>query len=273
MFPLDSTPKSPAYYRPSMKLNYREFGGEGHAPMILLHGLLGSSRNWVTVGKLLAEHFHVFALDLRNHGTSPHSNEIDYATMAGDVLEWMDAQNFAQVHIVGHSMGGKTAMWLACKHPHRLSSLTIADIAPKSYAPHFRIAFEGMNQINPNRYRRISEVEHALSAVIDDSQLRQFLVTNLVRNENGTFDWQINLPGLTDSLAQLSANPIEPDMHFNGPCLLLHGEKSDFVSLEDHTEIMHHFPNCNIIEVPNAGHNVHVENRSFFAEKISAFVK
>ena len=255
-----------------MKLHHREFGGEGNPPLLLLHGLLGSSRNWVTVGKLLAEHFHVFALDLRNHGNSPHDDHIDYPTMAGDVLEWMNDQTFDKCHIVGHSMGGKTAMWLACTFPDRISSLTIADIAPKSYSPHFRIAFEGMHQVDPTHFMRISEVEQALASVIDDAQMRQFLVTNLQRNEGGTFNWQINLKGLTASLAVLSANPIDTNMHYEGPCLLLHGEKSDFVEPKDHSMLMHHFPYCRIVEVPNAGHNVHVENRSFFAEQVARFV-
>lgn len=255
-----------------MKLHYREFGGKGYPPLALLHGLLGSSRNWVTVGKLLSEHFHVFALDLRNHGSSPHDNQIDYPTMAEDVLEWMDEQSLGKCHIVGHSMGGKIAMWLACTHPERIASLTIADIAPKTYSPHFRIAFEGMQQVDPTQFKRISEVEQALASVVDDPQLRQFLVTNLQRNECGTFNWQINLTGLTDSLAELSANPIEADMNYKGSSLLLHGERSDFVDPEDHAEIMHHFPNCRIVEVPGAGHNVHVENRSFFAEQVAKFV-
>ncbi len=249
-------------------LFHRDFGGEGNPPLILLHGLLGSSRNWVTVGKLLAARFHVCALDLRNHGSSPHDETMDYPSMAQDVMEWMETQHVRATHIVGHSMGGKTAMWLACNFPERISSLTIADIAPKPYNPHFRIAFEAMHHVNPAQFTRISEVEQALAEKISDPTLRQFLVTNLIRNPQGTFDWQIHLQALTRALPALSANPIAPDMHYEGPSQLLYGETSDFVTPGDWPQIQHHFPRCRIVKVPGAGHNVHVENRNDFADNV-----
>jgi len=252
----------------AMELFYRDFGGEGKPPAILLHGLLGSSRNWTTLAKLLTPHLHVYGLDQRNHGQSPHANEMDYPTMAKDVIEWMDRLQLEPCHIIGHSMGGKVAMWLACHSPDRIRSLTIADIAPKSYNPHFRIAFEGMKSINPQQFKKISEVEQALAGVIPDQSLRQFLVTNLIRNETGTFDWQINLSGLEEALPLLSDNPINREMIFNGSALLLHGEKSNFVSTSDFPQVKHHFPQCRIVEVPNAGHNVHVENRHFFVQQV-----
>lgn len=255
-----------------MELFYRDFGGASTTPLLLLHGLLGSSRNWVTVGKLLSTHHHVIALDLRNHGSSPHADPMDYPSMADDVLQWMDQQGVERADVVGHSMGGKTAMWLACTHPERVRTLTIADIAPKPYPPHFHRAFEAMHEVDPNQYRRISEVEQALAAFLEDPVLRQFLVTNLVRNHQGTFDWQINLSGITRALAVLSGNPLDASMRYEGPSLLLHGENSDFVDLEDHALMRSHFPQCRILEVPSAGHNVHVENRAFFAEQVAALI-
>ncbi len=256
-----------------MELFHRDFGGEGNPPLVLLHGLLGSSRNWVTVARLLSADFHVFGLDLRNHGKSPHADAMNYPVLAADVLEWLDAHELDEVHMVGHSMGGKTAMWLGCNHPHRIASLTIADIAPKPYSPHFRIAFDGMHHVDPTQYNRISEVEQALSEKIDDPILRQFLVTNLVRNQKGTFNWQVNLNGLTAGLSELSSNPLTVDMHYKGSSLLLHGAKSDFVDSSDWEKVLHHFPQCKIVEVPDAGHNVHVENRSFFASQVVALLR
>lgn len=251
-----------------MHLYHRDFGGKSKEPIILLHGLLGSSRNWVTVSRLLADHFHVLALDLRNHGQSPHQLEMTYELMVGDVCHWMDKHGLNNAHFIGHSMGGKVAMLLACTQPKRVKSLTIADIAPKPYSTHFQIAFDGMNQIVPSEFKRIAEVEKALAAHIDDSTLRQFLVTNLIRNESGTFDWQINLAGITKSLSDLSKNPIQRSMNYKGISQLLYGANSDFVSPEDWPIIQEHFPNCQLIKVPAAGHNIHIDNRQFFADQI-----
>ena len=256
-----------------MKLSHREFGGTGDCPILLLHGLLGSARNWVTVGKLLSDGAPVFALDLRNHGNSPHADVMDYSLMADDVLHWMDAHSITTAHLVGHSMGGKTAMRLACSHADRVQSLTIADIAPRSYAPHFRTAFDAMHQIEPQHYRRIAEVEAALTPHLNDAAMRQFLVTNLKRNDSGTFDWQINLSAITRALPTLSESPLNTGDQYDGPSLLLHGEHSDFVLPEDHQTIRNHFPDLTSAVVPDSGHNVHVENRTFFAEQVLHLIR
>lgn len=251
-----------------MQLHHQDYGEGGEQTIILLHGLLGSSRNWVTVGKLLAKKHHVVGLDLRNHGKSPHESSMSYPMMVNDVCEWMEQHRLQHAHIVGHSMGGKVAMLLACSKPERVRSLTIADIAPKNYPPHYRNAFDAMESIDPSRYSRIAEVDQALAEHLDDVVLRQFLITNLKRNEAGTFDWQVNLEAMTRALADLSSNPIQETMSYDGPCLLLHGEHSGFVLPEDHAGIIRHFPRCRIVEVPGAGHNVHIDNRHFFSEQI-----
>ena len=255
-----------------MRLHHQDYGKGGEQTIILLHGLLGSSRNWVTVGKLLAQDHHVVGLDLRNHGKSPHDSLMSYSAMVDDVGEWMEDHQLPKAHIVGHSMGGKVAMLFACTNPDRVSSLIIADVAPIDYSLHFRTAFDAMGNIDPSRYNRIAEVDQALAEYLDDSVLRQFLITNLTRNEAGTFDWQVNLEALTQALPELSRNPIRQTMHYNGPCLLLHGEHSSFVQPEDHKMITHHFPECRIVEVPGAGHNVHIDNRHFVSEQISRFL-
>ena len=252
-----------------MRLHHQEYGNGGEETIILLHGLLGSSRNWVTVGKLLAKDHHVVGLDLRNHGKSPHEPMMSYPIMVNDVCEWMDAQQLPSAHLVGHSMGGKVAMLMACTHPERVNSLTIADIAPRDYDPHFKIAFDAMASVDPSRYQKIAEVDNALADYVEDAELRQFLVTNLKRNEKGTFDWQVNLEGITRALREISANPLGANMVYAGPTLLLHGERSDYVKTTDHGAIMRHFPRCRIVEVPGARHNVHIENRHFFAEETS----
>src|SRR5262245_54058234 len=117
-----------------MLLHHVDLGGAGKPPMLLLHGLLGSSRNWLSTGRDLAKYHHVMALDARNHGKSAHAPEMTYDVMVADTLKWMDEQNLAKATIVGHSMGGKTAMLLACRHPERVERLVVVDIAPKDYS-------------------------------------------------------------------------------------------------------------------------------------------
>jgi esterase len=252
-----------------MQLYSQDYGGgDCHETIILLHGLLGSSRNWVTVGKLLAKDHHFIGLDLRNHGKSPHDPAMSYSIMVDDVGQWMDEHGLKEAHIAGHSMGGKVGMLLACTNPDRVKTLTIVDIAPKAYAPHFQIAFDAMSNIDPSLYKGIAEVDRALATYIDDPVLRQFLLTNLKRNPAGTFDWQINLNGITRALPELSANPLKPDMVYTGPCLLLHGSKSDFVKPDDRKIVINHFPECKMLEVPDSGHNVHIDNRHFFSDQM-----
>ena len=255
-----------------MQLHFNEYGGEGKPTLVLLHGLLGSSRNWVTVGKLLCERFHVFAIDLRNHGQSPHSDQMSYPSMVSDVTDWLDTHCIETTHLIGHSMGGKVAMLLAMLHPHKVNALTVADIAPKKYPPHFKAAFDAMHQMNPNEFKRISEVDVALTPHLKDAVMRQFLITNLKRNEAGNFDWQINLPAITGALDQLSESSIEEGMTFTGPSQFLYGENSDFVLIKDWPIIERHFPYCKIVKVPKSGHNVHVENRHFFTQQMFRFL-
>ncbi|MDK2857558.1 MAG: hypothetical protein PWQ29_443 [Verrucomicrobiota bacterium] len=225
------------------------------------------------MGKRLAKHFHAIGIDLRNHGKSPHAPEMNYQVMADDIAGWMNAHDMDQAHLVGHSMGGKTAMLLACLQPNRVKTLTVADIAPKSYPPLFQDAFEGMLQTDPGRFRRKSEVEQALADYVNDPQLRRFLVTNLVPNESGTLKWQINLDAINRSLPLIGDNPLQQPMKFEGPVQFLCGSESDFVNPEDRSIILQHFPQSRIIEVPGAGHNVHIDNRTFFAEQIVGFIK
>jgi esterase len=135
-------------------LFHRDLGGAGRPPMIILHGILGSSRNWQTAGGDLAAHYHVFAMDLRNHGASPHAAEMSFAAMADDVRAWMDTQGLPRAALLGHSMGGKVAMLFACRHPERVDRLVVVDIAPKDYAsPGQRAAFAAMNELDLNGLR------------------------------------------------------------------------------------------------------------------------
>lgn len=249
-----------------LPLFHRALGGAGKPPLIVLHGLLGSSRNWQTTGTDLAAESEVWALDLRNHGKSPHHPVMAYAAMVDDVLGWMDAQGLHEVELMGHSMGGKVAMLLACRHPQRVRGLTIVDIAPRTYSSQaHRAEFTAMLELNLDTLQSRGEAELRFEARVADWAMRKFLVTNLDRSEDGQgWRWQVNLPVLAEALPALEANPLAPLDRYEGPVQVIAGGKSRYVRDEDHAAIRAHFPNATIAVIADAGHNPHMETRAEF---------
>lgn len=253
-----------------VQLFHRDLGGAGNPPLVILHGLLGSSRNWQTAGKDLAERYHVFALDLRNHGSSPHAPEMSYDALVADVLAWLDGRGLPRVALLGHSMGGKVAMRLACRQPQRVERLVVVDIAPKDYrwAAH-RAEFAAMNELDLAHLASRAEAELRFEARVDDWAMRKFLATNLERTSDGRWRWQINLPVMTAALPELEANSLEADDRFGGPTLFVTGERSTYVSAEDHSTIRGHFPEVVFRAVAGAGHNPHMDRRVEFVQAVS----
>jgi esterase len=257
------------YFTSKVLLFHRELGGAGKPPLILLHGMLGSSRNWQTTGADLATEFEVFALDLRNHGKSPHTPTMSYPEMMADVIAWMDSRQLENATIVGHSMGGKVAMLLACRHPARVSRLVIVDIAPKNYfwVGH-RASFAAMNELNLADLRSRAEAEMRFEARVPSWPMRKFLTTNLERTGAGTWYWQINLPVVTTALSDLEKSPLAPEDRYDGPSRFIAGERSNYVELEDHAVLRTHFPRAEILTLPNCGHNPHMEAREAFVAAV-----
>ncbi len=254
-----------------LTLFHRDLGGDTRPPLVLLHGLLGSSRNWQTTGGDLTAHHRVYALDLRNHGRSPHAPEMDYPTLAADVLAWLDAHQLGQVHLVGHSMGGKTAMVLATAHPERVARLTVVDIAPKDYhsAGH-RSEFAAMNELDLRTLQSRAEAELRFEARVSDWAMRKFLTTNLERGEDQAWRWTVNLPVLTAALPMLEANPLAPEDTFAGPTHFILGGRSRYVESADHPAIARHFPAARLTTLAEAGHNPHMEARAAFVSAVLA---
>ncbi|HVS52099.1 MAG TPA: alpha/beta fold hydrolase [Opitutaceae bacterium] len=248
-----------------VSLFHRDLGGAGNPPLVVLHGMLGSSRNWQTAGRDLAEMFHVRALDLRNHGASPHATTMSYEEMMADVLGWLDAQQLARVTLMGHSMGGKVAMLLACRQPGRVARLIAVDIAPRNYFwPAHRQNFAAMNELDLADLHSRAEAELRFEARVPSFGMRKFLATNLERGADGKWTWQINLPVLTAALPELEKSPLGPDERFNGPTLFVAGEKSNYIEPGDDAAIRRHFPAAKIEVVPGSGHNPHMEAREAF---------
>ena len=256
-----------------MQLAYRYFGGQGNPPLIVIHGLLGSSRNWISVCKQLVNDFEVFALDLRNHGNSPHADEMTYEQMAKDVKEFITEQKFTRVNLIGHSLGGKVAMYLAVHNRRLVESLIIEDIAPKTYPPHNARDIEGMNALDLTSLKSRKEADEFLKKWMPDWSKRQFILTNLVRNEDGDFKWQVNLSSITKNLDEICKNPLIDGDQYMGPSLFIVGGVSDFVSMDD-ASLLQKFFSRNVLKIVNgAGHNVHQERKDEFIESVLDFYK
>lgn len=234
--------------------------------------MLGSSRNWQTAGRDLAERFHVCALDLRNHGASPHANEMTYDALVEDVLGWLDAQNLARATLVGHSLGGKVAMRLACRHPERVTRLVIVDIAPVKYFwPARREEFAAMNELNLGTLTSRGEAELLMEPRVTGLGMRKFIATNLERGADGAWRWIINLRVLTRELATMEDNSLETQDHYDGPALFIVGGRSTYVVAEGREAIGRHFSAARIETIEAAGHNPHVEARETFVRLVNAF--
>ena len=230
---------------------------------------MGSSRNWQTVGRDLAESFHVFALDLRNHGASPHDDDVSYGAMVADVLGWMDANGLSRVTLMGHSMGGKVAMLLACRQPERVERLIIVDIAPKDYRwiAH-RAEFAAMNELDLGSLQSRAEAELRFEARVSDWAMRKFLATSLERTEEGGWRWVVNLPALTAALPALEKNSLQAGDKFDGPTLVIAGGKSGYVREDDWPETLRYFPQARLETIPESGHNPHMETRPEFVQRV-----
>ncbi|MFD2200229.1 alpha/beta fold hydrolase [Shivajiella indica] len=253
-----------------MKLNFKKTGqGE---PLIILHGLFGSADNWFSIAKELESDFTLFLLDQRNHGDSPQSEDWNYDVMAEDLKEFMEDQQIDSAFLMGHSMGGKTAMNFAMRYPEKVRKLIVADIAPRFYPLHHQHILEGLNAIPIETLKSRKEADDILSQHIKIPGIRQFLLKSLGRGDNGGFVWKINLPVITEKIANVG-EALETDNTFSKPTLFMGGENSDYIRSEDKKEIESLFPNSHIIYIKNAGHWLHAEQPIAVVETVKAFFK
>ena len=256
----------------SVALFARDLGGEGKPPLIILHGVLGSSRNWQLVGRELSADLHVWALDLRNHGASPHAEPMTYEAMMGDILAWLRARGLDRITLVGHIMGGKVAMLIACGRPALIERLVVVDIAPVDY--HWvgnRAEFAAMNELDLVHLKSRAEAEKRVEGRVPDLALRKFLLTNLERTNTGGWKWLINLPVLTSALPELERNPLQPGDRYDGPALFIAGGRSDYIGPEGRTAIVRHFPAARLETIAASGHNPHAETREAFVRLVLGF--
>lgn len=252
-----------------MQLHFKE-SGQGRA-VILLHGLFGSSDNWHPIALRLAENFHVFALDQRNHGHSPHSDAMNYPLMAGDVDEFMAAHGLATAVVIGHSMGGKTAMQFALQFPQRVEKLVVADMAPRAYAAAHDSIFAALLALDLKSFSTRPEIEDALAPEIRNLVLRRFLLKNLGRDAGGKFFWKINLRGIAENYLRLG-EPVSAAAPFTKPALFIRGGKSNYLKPEDEPLIRELFPQSRIETIAAASHWVHADQPEEFLRRLRDFL-
>lgn len=243
--------------------------GEGQ-PLLIIHGLFGSSDNWGTLGKKFAEHFQVHLVDLRNHGRSFHSPEMNYNLMVNDLLKYIQHYQLQNSIVLGHSMGGKTAMKLALEHPEILEKVLVADIAPKHYPPHHQSIIKAMLSVDFSKVSSRKEVDTILSNYITDSGVKQFILKNVYWTEDKQLAFRMNVPILSERYEDLMESGLSGQ--FNKPALFLKGAQSFYIQPEDEESIKELFPQAEIKTIANAGHWLHAENPSDFYSEVMKFL-
>ncbi|GAW87224.1 conserved hypothetical protein [Bathymodiolus platifrons methanotrophic gill symbiont] len=253
----------------AIKLVFEEYGEPTAPVLVILHGFFASSRNWRQISRKLVEYYHIYTLDMRNHGESAHNAIMDYPSMSADVELFLDSQKLAKANILGHSMGGKTAMWLALSRPERINKLIIADIAPFSYRHSFENLIQALKELPLEQLTNRKQADVLLSSAIPESSFRQFLLQNLVLNE-GKYSWRIDLDVFSNTADNIIAFPDTEAMPaYSDKVLFLAGELSDYT---DQESIDNLFPRAEIQTIAGAGHWLHAQQPDAFCAAVNAFL-
>lgn len=254
----------------NLPLHFRLIG-EGH-PIILHHGIFGSSDNLMTVSRSLADRgYAVYALDARNHGQSPRSDEFNYSVMASDVEQFLEDHSLQDVTLVGHSMGGKVAMQYAATYS-RAKRLVVVDIAPKFYPVHHDHIIQALRAVPLSEITSRKEAEEIVAQYIHKMDERQFILKNLYRREDGQFDWRINVPVLAREIYQVGGDVLPPGP-FHLPALFMAGGDSSYILPEDESTILRLFPQARMQTILGAGHWVHAQQPQAFVDSIDQFIQ
>ena len=250
--------------------------GEGE-PVILLHGLFGSWENLGSIARDLATQYQVHSLDLRNHGRSPHVEHMNYPVMAVDVIHYMNRVGIEQAHILGHSMGGKTAMQVALDASDRVGKLMVADIAPVRYPPRHESIIEGLTTLALDRLTSRTEADQYLSNYVKEVPVRQFLLKNLVKSGAANFQWRMNLPAIIKNYTAICDGQYEASRGgdapvFDAPVLFIKGGSSDYITEKYQQAVVALFPKAKMRVIPNTGHWLHAEKPQLFLQIVRRFL-
>jgi pimeloyl-ACP methyl ester carboxylesterase len=254
-----------------MKLFFRHMG-QGN-PVVILHGLLGLSDNWITFGRQLALDFEVFIPDLRNHGQSSHDPVFDFPALVEDLHKLIEDHHLKNLNLIGHSLGGKIAMLFALEYPDLLGKLVVVDIALRKYSPNLehQMLMNAMMEVDFSSALSRSDVDRQLEQNIHSLKLRQFLLKNIYWKDKETLGWRVNLPVLKESLP-LMLEEITPGKKFLKPVLLVRGGLSDYVTDADLPEMVKQFPRTSVKTLANASHWVHADAPGAFYSLVREFL-
>ncbi|MEW6773340.1 MAG: alpha/beta fold hydrolase [Bacteroidota bacterium] len=253
-----------------MQLFFRKYG-EGQ-PIIILHGLFGSSDNWNTLAKKFSEHsLQVYIVDLRNHGLSPHSDEMNYILMANDVFELLQKESIHQPIILGHSMGGKVTMMMDKLFPDTLKKIIVADISPQKYPPGHTEVFNALNAVDFNQIKMRKDAEQILRNYLKDEAVIQFLLKNIFWETPEKLNWRFNLSAIQKHYDEILESI--PLFVSQTPALFLRGEKSNYITDSSIGIIHQYYPDAKVVTISNAGHWIHAEQPQLFMESVFDFIK
>ena len=262
-----------------MKLFFKKIG-DGK-PLIILHGLFGMSDNWMTLARQFSENgFACYTVDLRNHGRSPHSDEFNYSIMADDLLTLMNDEQLASADFIGHSMGGKVAMFVAALYPEKVNKLVVADISARYYAPHHDGVLEALHSVDFDVIHSRKEAEEQIRISIHDEATVQFLLKNLYWKDRGIHEekeeqqlaWRFNLSAIEKNIEAVG-EALKESVVFARPTLFLRGERSGYITTKDELIIKKHFPKAQLKTIAGAGHWIHAEKPGEFLQVVCDFLK
>jgi esterase len=254
-----------------MNSYFREYGSSSAPPLVILHGLLGSSDNWHSFSQRFSEHFHTYALYARNHGRSPHSDHFNYQVMAEDVVEFMAQHRISSTSLMGHSMGGKTAALISLLYPECVQRLIVIDIAPRVYTTHHDQVFDALLSLDVSSFKYRKDIDETLSQKITDVSVRQFLMKNLMRDNSGRFHWKMNFAVIEKNYTRINEE-LPQGRQFHGPTLFICGENSDYIQMKDLPLISQNFPKAQFVIIKNAGHWVHMDAQEEFSNVVLEFL-
>ena len=254
-----------------MKLFCRQFGAG--QPVIILHGLFGLSDNWVSFGRRLGDHYRVLIPDLRNHGHSPHSNVFDFPSLEDDIAEMVEEYGLSDIYLLGHSLGGKTAMFFTLHHPGLVSKLVVADISLRKSPPNLQHQqlLNAMMAVDFSVAAFRSDVDKQLHSQVRSMKLRQFLLKNVYWRDRNHLDWRLNLKAINDNLLSVFEG-VDVAGIYDGPALFIRGGLSDYVLDSDIPELKMKFPGAEVKTIVNASHWVHADAPGEFFEFVKTFL-
>ncbi|MCF7983752.1 MAG: alpha/beta fold hydrolase [Thiohalocapsa sp.] len=255
----------------ALQLRLRRYGSGEGLPLVLLHGLFGAGMNWHGIARRLERKHPVLVPDLRNHGDSPHAAQMTYPAIAADVAALLQREGIARAIVAGHSMGGKTAMWLALAHPERVEGVVVADMAPVRYPSGFETLVDALQTLPLADIADRADADRRLAEAIPEPAVRGYLLQNL-RRRGDSWCWRFNLSGIAGAIPDLLDFPDPGQRQFSGPALFIYGTASSYVQARGLERIQTLFPLARLRALANAGHWVYADQPEAFASALEAFL-